>query len=135
MKTISLLAISVIVFAFLAGCGGNSNTPEGVVRKQIDAMRKWDTKTAFSYVSFANEAAKEEALKNIENVSNEAKNISIAIANNTKIIKTEINGDSAIVHTEIPIVGTSGVQLDQKEEIKIELLKKDGAWLIVRRYR
>jgi len=136
LKHITTSIAIVCLSAILAGCGGSSDTPEGVVQKQINAMKKWDTKTLTVITDLDDSRAKEFVGK-LASIPEEQKKDLMTAAEYMKIVSSEIKGKDAIVVIWTPDTvlwspnrGHNRINFEELREKKIFLENKNGKWLI-----
>ena len=123
MKVLSKLLLIISVSFLLFTCGGSSSTPETVVEKYFEAVKNVDfdgirsclTKDAVVEFDSGIASLSDEDIKLIKEQN--------AGSENVKILRSEINGDNAIVYFE-------QAHGDHSHEYPISLKKENGKWKI-----
>ncbi len=120
MKTLRIVILSLCAAFLLAACG--SNTPEAVFEKYVDAAKAVDFDAAKKCISKSlfqefDEMMKTTTEDDIKEMKKENESMVI------KVIRSEINGDNAIVYYE---EGHG----DHSHENQVPLVKEDGEWKI-----
>jgi hypothetical protein len=127
--------------AILAGCGGSSNTPERVVKKQISAIKNWDMKALAEVLvksiseeipATLDESQSKRLVARVASIPGETKKEIMAAASHIKIISSEIDGNAAIVVVSVPrgIPGEDGFDSTDVKKEKLELFMENGKWRI-----
>ena len=123
MKVLSKLLLIISASFLLFACGGSSSTPETVAEKYFEAVKNVDfdgirsclTKAAVVEFDSGIASLSDEDIKLIKEQSAGGEEI--------KILRSEINGDNAIVYFE-------QAHGDHSHEYPISLVKESGEWKI-----
>ena len=128
LKYITTSIAIVCLASILAGCGGSASTPEGAVKKQINAIKKWDMK-ALAEVSMGIEAEKIPAtlgeleskmiVEHLTSIPGDTKKEIMAAASHVKIVTCKFtDSDGAVVVVSVPrgIPGEKGFDPRNVEE-------------------
>ena len=123
MRVLRMLLLTVSVSLLLFACGGGSSTPEVVAEKYFEAVKNVDfdgirsclSKDAIVGFDRGIASLGDEDIKQIKEQS--------ATGEEIKVLRSEINGDNAIVYFE----QTHG---DHSHEYQIPLVKENGEWKI-----
>ena len=108
--------LAVLSLAILAGCGGNS--PKEVAEKWHKALLDGDSKTANE---LSTESSHEENDKAISIITSNNEDKDVKKMAEVKFEEGNIDGRNATVYAVHP---------EEKEKLKIKLVKKDGKWLV-----
>jgi hypothetical protein len=129
LKYITTSIAIACLSAIFAGCGGSANTPEGVVKKQINATKKWDVE-ALAAIRDLDESQSKHFMETYAFFPEERKKAMMTMAGHVKIVSSEIKGDEAIVVTLVPKKSGDGFDFKKLEEHKVHLVNKNEKWLI-----
>jgi len=130
LKYVTTSIAIVCLASILAGCGGSINTPEGVVQKQINALKKLDINALMATVD-VDETSRKEIISDFARIPEKNKKALMTVAGHIKIISSEIKEDKAIVVVSVPAPGRGEDLFNLKELRKkeIRLVNKNGKWL------
>ena len=123
MRTLKKLLLTVSASLLFFACSGGTSTPEAVAEKYFEAVKNVDFDGIRSCLSkdalvgFDREVASftEEDIQQIKEQS--------AASEKIKVLRSEINGDNAIVYFE-------QMHGDHSHEYPLPLVKENGEWKI-----
>lgn len=117
MKKIFVLFLVLTLTAGLTGCGGES--PEQAVKNALDAVKNMNKETASKYLDYNELISEGSASEDATEEDADSEAMMKLILNNLdyKIVSSTIDGDSAIVETEITNIDMSNVMADFIPEV------------------
>lgn len=115
------MMLTMLFAVFLTACGGSGGTPEQTVSRALDAMKKADFKTAGQY--FADNTGNQ-----VNQMDGEAEGAKLLVNQLTyKIKETSVNGDQAVVKTEITNIDVTAVMGEYVKQAMAEALSSLGS--------
>ena len=118
-KIFLIVSASFLLFA----CGGNSSTPEAVAEKYFEAIKNVDFDGIRSCLAKAAVAEFDSGIASLSDEDIQLIKEQSAGGEEIKILRSEINGDNAIVYFE-------QAHGDHSHEYPISLKKENGEWKI-----
>ena len=97
MKTIHSAVLALVCAAFVAGCGGSSDSPKAAAQKYLSSIQKGDFKAYRSLVALSEGTTEQEIREDFDELVAELKKVGAKF----KIKDVDVSADAALVTFEI----------------------------------
>ena len=118
MKPIHTNVLALVCAAFVAGCGGSSDSPKAAAEKYFSSLQKGDFKAYRSLVALSEGTTEQELREEFDDMVAELKKVGAKF----KIKDVDVSADAALVTFEI--VSSDG----DSEESSAIFFKSHGVW-------